>query len=178
MCAHVSQGEAEGEGERESEVDSGAEHRAWHRAQSHPHEIMTWAETKSQTLNQLSHPDAPKYFFLAHSLILPNHSPLVISLKYNVKRKKGKLLNKREANKPQRLTDKHVHGWTHKTVSSVPGTLTPTSAFLNVQRIAIYYSWVNSGEIMEEANRKEKNKRDPYFVENIPFHFKKYTEIS
>ena len=30
---------------------------------------------------------------------------------------------------------------------------------------------------MEEANRKEKNKRDPYFVENIPFHFKKYTEI-
>ena len=34
-----------------------AQHRAWHRAWSHHPEIMTWAEIKSWTVNQLSHPD-------------------------------------------------------------------------------------------------------------------------
>ena len=32
------------------------------RAQSQDPEIMTWAETKSQTFNQMSHPGAPKVY--------------------------------------------------------------------------------------------------------------------
>ena len=37
-----------------------AQHRAWCRAWSHDPDVMTWAEIKSWTLNQLSHPSAPK----------------------------------------------------------------------------------------------------------------------
>ena len=36
---------------------------AWRRAQSYDGSIKTWAETKSQTLNQLSHPGAPSNLF-------------------------------------------------------------------------------------------------------------------
>ena len=50
----------EGDGQRISRR-LWAEPRAWLGAQSHNPEIMTWAETKSQTLNQLSHPGAPPY---------------------------------------------------------------------------------------------------------------------
>ena len=37
---------------------------AWHEAQSHDPEIMTWAETKNQTLNWLHHPGALESLFL------------------------------------------------------------------------------------------------------------------
>ena len=39
------------------------EQTAQHGAQSQDPGIMTWAETKSRTLNQLSHPGIPKSFF-------------------------------------------------------------------------------------------------------------------
>ena len=44
--------EREREGERESQVGFDCQHTN--------HEIMTWAKTKSCTLNQLSHPGAPQ----------------------------------------------------------------------------------------------------------------------
>ena len=41
------------------------EHGAWCGVPSHNHELMTWAETKNQMFNQLSHPDAFSFpFFL------------------------------------------------------------------------------------------------------------------
>ena len=48
-------------GEEEERISSRlqAELGAWQGAQSHYPEIMTWAETKSQSLNVLSHPGAP-----------------------------------------------------------------------------------------------------------------------
>ena len=44
---------------RERENLQQAGHRAWCGAWSHNPEIMTWAEIKSQALNQLNHPGAP-----------------------------------------------------------------------------------------------------------------------
>ena len=35
-----------------------AQHGAWHRSWAHHHELVSWAEIKSQKLNQLSHPGA------------------------------------------------------------------------------------------------------------------------
>ena len=49
---------AEGEWERISNRFH-AEHRAWHGVHFHNPEIVTWAETKSWMLNQLSHPGVP-----------------------------------------------------------------------------------------------------------------------
>ena len=46
-------GGAEGEGEKISSRLC-TEHGAWHGTRSHNPEIMTWAETKSQTLNRLA----------------------------------------------------------------------------------------------------------------------------
>lgn len=46
--------------ETEFQVDSPTEHRAWWGAQSHDHEIMTWAKNKCQMLNQWSHPATPQ----------------------------------------------------------------------------------------------------------------------
>ena len=47
------------EGERESSCRFYTKHRAQHRAWSHDPEIMTWTETKSPVLKQLSHLDSP-----------------------------------------------------------------------------------------------------------------------
>ena len=56
-------GEAEKEGERESPKQA-----PWCPSQGgldlSNHEIMTWAKLKSQRLNPLSHPDAPKFTIL------------------------------------------------------------------------------------------------------------------
>ena len=60
-CTHK-----QGEGQKEKGRISSRLHtqgRARHRAQSHNLEIMTWAEIKSQTFNQLSHPGAPSHLF-------------------------------------------------------------------------------------------------------------------
>jgi len=56
-------GAQRGRGKRKEKLqtDSALEHRAWGRALSHDPEIMTWTETKSQTLNQLCHPGAPLF---------------------------------------------------------------------------------------------------------------------
>ena len=60
----MSRGQAEREGDRESQAGTAlsAQSPMWG---SNPwnHEFMTWAETKSQTLNQLSHRGAPNLFF-------------------------------------------------------------------------------------------------------------------
>jgi len=46
-----------------------AERRARRGAPSHDPEITTWAETKSRTLNRLSHPGAPAHFLLKTCLL-------------------------------------------------------------------------------------------------------------
>ena len=51
------------EREREKEGEKGrglCQHRAQHGPELPNHKIMTWAETKSQMPNQLSHPGTPK----------------------------------------------------------------------------------------------------------------------
>ena len=49
-------GEEQMENERENLKVIPHDHRAWLGTQSQDAEIMTWAETKSQTLNHLSYP--------------------------------------------------------------------------------------------------------------------------
>ena len=56
-------GGAEGKGEREFWADSAHSTQPDLGAWSHNPEIMIWAETKSQMLNQLSHPGTPSYYF-------------------------------------------------------------------------------------------------------------------
>ena len=60
--------EREREGEREKESQAGSALSLWSPVSAEPdvgleltnHEIMTWAETKSQMLNGRSHPGAPR----------------------------------------------------------------------------------------------------------------------
>ena len=55
---------AGGGGEGERQADSCVEHGAQCGAPSQDPKIMTWAETKSQTLKWLSHPDTPPFYFI------------------------------------------------------------------------------------------------------------------
>lgn len=49
------------------------EYRAWHTAWSHNPVIMTWAKTKSRTLNWLCHPSALMSLFLQQTHAYPWH---------------------------------------------------------------------------------------------------------
>ena len=66
-----------GEGQREREKENPkqapcCQHRAWCRALFHDHEIMTWAEIKSQTLNWLSHPSTPVHTCVLILIFFPS----------------------------------------------------------------------------------------------------------
>ena len=66
------EGQREREGERENSKQAlCCQHRDWHRLDLTNHEIMTWAQIKSQTLNWLSHPGAPPcaHFYIRDWLI-------------------------------------------------------------------------------------------------------------
>ena len=85
--------------ERDSSSRLRTEHGAWHGTRSQDPETMTWAKTKSQLPNRLSHPDAPylsDFFFISEcgagsgqptkmqgangsSFYLPGHHEVILS---------------------------------------------------------------------------------------------------
>ena len=74
-------GRGKGKGEKECSSRLATDHGAWCNTQSQDPEIMPFAKTKSQVLNQLSHPGAPHSSILlfnnySHSLFFPSFPPI------------------------------------------------------------------------------------------------------
>ena len=69
----------EGQSKRETESQAGFAVSAWSSMRgpvSWDSEIMTWAETKSRTLNHLSHPGAPYFYFIFFKVgSIPSEEP-------------------------------------------------------------------------------------------------------